>query len=650
MTTSLPPDAALYHAQAKVFQRSAGRSAVAAAAYRSASRLTDDRIGQVFDYTKKHVVAAFIVAPEDAPAWVFDRQELWNRAEFAEVKRNAVVAREWEISIPRDIPPSEREAFARKVVEPWIMAGAIADIAIHCPPDVYGNEQPHAHVMLTTRVLDPSTETGFSKKKNDVLTQLFESGGRHGGGKKADALKMERERISGVMNRFLEAAGSPRRTSHLSNMARYPDHEREPEPTMGEGRLHASRKRKRGDHLTKLVGATRAARSLENQLIQIEENIMSTNPKFQSANGIRPAHQQNFKTRLFNNRFPDVSIPDIGQQLYMVDVKNPSVTRIQTRDGGWVEVENRMIKTYGEKGFADTLAKQLYDADYGDHIERLDESARITRKGQGLKLQKTRHVEDDFPEAPQTLPKLPESLIESTADKWRSRGYTDITEALDGVYVKIGGCRIQDLGDELRIHGKATDPAVKAMVAKAMDEWGGEMEVFGSRAFKDAAWIEAQRQGAVMLDAKTSKPYEPSPEIKKRWEADLAQALKNTTDIEGIRQTKKVTEIMRNAASGDKKALENLQKSEPYLAAFLIEHLDEDQLRQLANESDQSLEEQLDGMRELGREYADDGKEAATVEVEAAYELYSSESPEPDPEDEDNQADFEAEGPSPRLP
>lgn len=648
MTTSLPDDASLYHAQAKVFQRSAGRSAVAAAAYRSASKLTDDRIGVTFDYTKKHAVTALIVAPEGAPAWAFDREELWNRAEAAEVKSNAVVAREWEISIPRDIPADQWEAFARRIVEPWVEVGAIADIAIHCPNDVYGNPQPHAHIMLTTRALDSSTKTGFSKKKNDVLTQLFESGGRHGGGKKADALKLERARISDAMNQFLKAAGSPRRTSHLSNVARYPDRVREPEPTMGESRLHAARKRRRGDGKTKLVGAMRAVRELENQLQKTEEEIMATNPKFQSTGGLRPAHQQNFKERLLRQRFQDLAVNGIGEKLHMVDVRNPAATKIHTRDGGWIELENRMIKTYGNRGFADTLAQQLYAADYADHIERLDESARIVRKGQGLKLQKTRHVEDDFPEAPQTLPRLPETLVESTADKWRSRGYTDVQEALDGVYVKIGGCRIQDLGDELRVHGKPSDPAMKAMVAKAVDEWSGEMEVFGSRAFKDAAWIEAQRQGAVILDSKTGKPYEPSPEVRKKWEADLAQAQKNAGEIEGIRQTKKVTEIMRSAASGDKKALETLQKSEPYLSAFLVEHLDEDQLRQLANESDESLEVQLDGMRDLGRDYADEGGAATTVEAEAeaAYELYSTENPEPDPEDDET--DFE--NPSPRLP
>jgi len=301
MKTSLPSDAALYHAQAKVFQRSKGRSAVAAAAYRSGSKLTDRRTGEVFDYTDKgHVISSFIMAPTNAPAWAFDREELWNRTEEAERKGNAVVAREWEISIPRDIPVNEWEAFARQAVQPWIDAGAIADIAIHCPLDQYGAPQPHVHVMLTTRKLDPATETGFAKTKNDDLRKLHESGGKDGAeGRFADALKAERERLANTMNEFLERAGSPRRVSHLTNAARYAGQVDipEPEPTMGETRIHTAKTRKKSDRIIDDVANHRSARALQNALQTIEGEIMSEFPRTQSdpENGVRPKHQQNFK-------------------------------------------------------------------------------------------------------------------------------------------------------------------------------------------------------------------------------------------------------------------------------------------------------------------------------------------------------------------
>lgn len=601
MKTSLPDDTALYHAQAKVFQRSAGRSAVAAAAYRSASKLTDDRIGQSFDYTKKHVISAFIVSPEGSPAWTQDRQELWNRVELAEYKKNSVVAREWEISIPRDIPPHEWESFARDVARPWVDAGAVVDIAIHCPPDVNGNPQPHIHAMLSLRRLDASTDSGFSKAKNDNLTRLFESGGRHGGGNRADALKVERERIAAVMNGYLEKTDSPRRVSHLSNSARGLD--QEPEPSIGEGRKKASRNRGKGDRRTAVVSTMRIAKACENELMKTEKELMAINLKhqFSDKNGIKPRHQQDYKATLLNRRFPDAAGQIDPQKLYMIDVKDPRITRVQCRDGGWLEVENRQIKTYGAAGYADEIAKKLESAGYADHIERLEESIRLGKKGS-----RKQHIPTQ----------MPDSEAESIADKWRSRGYTDVQESPDGVYVRIGQSRLQDLGDEVRLHGKPTEAAIRAMVAKSADEWSSEIEVTGSKTFKDALWLEAQRQGVKVYDS-NGEPYAPSPEILARWNTDLAQMQGNQTQIEGIRQVKKLTSLMKNAASGDKDSLQELHKRDPHLSAFLRQHLDADQLKLLAQEKDSDLEPQLDGMRELGREILEDDQQQQQQQAQA---------------------------------
>jgi hypothetical protein len=125
MATSLPPDAAIFNVRVSLFQRSAGRSAVAAAAYRSASRLEDRRIGEVFDYTKKKAEDSFIIAPANAPAWAYDREELWNRVEAAERRKDAVVAREVLVTIPRDIPEQDRRAFIEEAVAPYVAAGAV---------------------------------------------------------------------------------------------------------------------------------------------------------------------------------------------------------------------------------------------------------------------------------------------------------------------------------------------------------------------------------------------------------------------------------------------------------------------------------------------------------------------------------------------
>src|SRR5690606_35765921 len=99
---------------------------------------------------------------------------LWNRVEAAERRKDAVVAREVLITIPRDIPEQDRRAFAEAAVAPYVAAGAVVDVAIHCPNAVDGEEQPHIHAMLAPRALDASQETGFAKVRNAALTAMFE--------------------------------------------------------------------------------------------------------------------------------------------------------------------------------------------------------------------------------------------------------------------------------------------------------------------------------------------------------------------------------------------------------------------------------------------------------------------------------------------
>ena len=88
---------ASYHLSVKSISRSSGRSAVAAAAYRSGERLFDARQGMEHDYTRKGGVEhTELVAPDDAPDWVQNRDRLWNEVEANENRKNSVVAREWE--------------------------------------------------------------------------------------------------------------------------------------------------------------------------------------------------------------------------------------------------------------------------------------------------------------------------------------------------------------------------------------------------------------------------------------------------------------------------------------------------------------------------------------------------------------------------
>jgi len=153
------------HLQAKLVQRSKQQSAVASAAYRSGSALTDARIGKVFDYTRRQAIEQTrILSPSYAPEWVNDRNTLWNTVEAVEKRKDAQVAREIEISIPAALPAKVREELIWTFcAENFVALGMVADVCLHGP----GHGDPrnyHAHVMLSTREIGPD---GFGKKNRD---------------------------------------------------------------------------------------------------------------------------------------------------------------------------------------------------------------------------------------------------------------------------------------------------------------------------------------------------------------------------------------------------------------------------------------------------------------------------------------------------
>ncbi len=176
---------AIYHLRLKLISRALGRAArpggatqrsvVAAAAYRSGERLYDSSQDKWFEFDKPDVVHTEILAPDNAPGWVFDRQTLWNRVERAETRCDSQLAREVEITLPRELTKDQQVELVRSFVrETYVRLGMVADIAIHCPQASDGKQQPHAHVMLALRELDPSSKTGFYRKKNRDWNEIPE--------------------------------------------------------------------------------------------------------------------------------------------------------------------------------------------------------------------------------------------------------------------------------------------------------------------------------------------------------------------------------------------------------------------------------------------------------------------------------------------
>ncbi|MFN5684388.1 Ti-type conjugative transfer relaxase TraA, partial [Bradyrhizobium sp.] len=157
---------AIYHFSVQVIGRAAGRSAVAAAAYRSASRLRDNRLGRDQDFSaKRGVVHSEVMLPENAPEEWHDREKLWNDVEAFEKRKDAQLCREVEFAIPREMPQAQGVDLARDFVKAeFVDRGMIADLNVHCDMGADGQPKPHAHVMLTMRSVD---ENGFGPKARD---------------------------------------------------------------------------------------------------------------------------------------------------------------------------------------------------------------------------------------------------------------------------------------------------------------------------------------------------------------------------------------------------------------------------------------------------------------------------------------------------
>ena len=179
---------AIYHMKTKVVKRSEGRSAVAAASYRSGQELRDRSTERTHDYPRSgEDVSSWIEAPENAPEWVSDREELWNRVEEAETRRDSQVAREVQVGIPKELDRERQEELVSSYVrEQFVERGMVADVNLHRADE----NNPHAHIMLSTREI---SEEGFGNKNRE--------------GNKTEERGRWREGWEQAANRELERAG-----------------------------------------------------------------------------------------------------------------------------------------------------------------------------------------------------------------------------------------------------------------------------------------------------------------------------------------------------------------------------------------------------------------------------------------------------------
>ena len=265
---------AIYHLEAKVVSRGAGRSAVAASAYLSCSRLYNDYDGIQHDYTKKQgLLWQQVFLPEYALQEWQDREKLWNAVEEVETAKDSRLAREFVVALPIELNREEQIALLQEFIrEQFVSDGMCADAAIH---DTDGHN-PHAHILLTVRPLDEQGHWQYKTEKEYLCMRNGEERGftaaefrtaQNGGWEKQYPYKVGKKKVymtpsaaeaqeliradkhpkstrygrqnpiserwnseeqlvswrvawADVTNRYLESAGREERIDHRSNAAR----------------------------------------------------------------------------------------------------------------------------------------------------------------------------------------------------------------------------------------------------------------------------------------------------------------------------------------------------------------------------------------------------------------------------------------------
>ena len=195
---------ALYSASVKPVSRSSGRTATAAAAYRNAERITDERTGVIHDYSRRSGVdhvesfAPVGMAPQASA-------ELWNKAEAAEVRKNARVAREVLVALPHELDQVQRRELAKSIAQGLAdRYGTAGTLAVHQPDREGDNRNHHVHILMTTRRLDASGQLGEKTRELDDVKRGPQE------------VEWIREMIEGQTNRSLECAGVEGRVDRRS--------------------------------------------------------------------------------------------------------------------------------------------------------------------------------------------------------------------------------------------------------------------------------------------------------------------------------------------------------------------------------------------------------------------------------------------------
>lgn len=206
---------AIFHMSAQTISRSKGHSSVAAAAYRHGEKMTDEHTGEIHDYSKKKGVSdSVVLIPEGADKRFLKPEYLFNTIEKHEKRKDAQLAREFNIALPVEMTDEQKKALAIDFCnENFVKNGMIADIAFH----KLDSENPHFHVMLTTRSLTPDG-SGFGQKVREWNSK--------------EQLEGWRKSWADTANEHMQRAGIDARIDHRSLKDQKAELDALPSPTL----------------------------------------------------------------------------------------------------------------------------------------------------------------------------------------------------------------------------------------------------------------------------------------------------------------------------------------------------------------------------------------------------------------------------------
>lgn len=217
-----------FHFSVNIISRGKGKSAVASAAYISGEKIKNEWDGVTHDYTKKQgVISKEIYLPDHAPEEYKDRKTLWNSVELFEKNSNAQLARNFIISLPKELSIEENKKMIEEYVQNnFVKEGMIVDLAIH-DESREGNQNIHAHIMTIVRPINEDGTWGQKSKKEYILDEKGEKILNKNGKPKTRKVELTswndkgnvekwRENFSDLCNKYLERAGAEKRVDHRS--------------------------------------------------------------------------------------------------------------------------------------------------------------------------------------------------------------------------------------------------------------------------------------------------------------------------------------------------------------------------------------------------------------------------------------------------